>query len=134
MDILKFQYRVRPELPVMFTYGSNQWHTMAVVDSGSDITYLPHDIARMVLKMPLRAQPETIDAAGGKDFRGIPQRVTLAILDERGKEQFSFPRTKIYVADRHYTNDHTVLGTDSLFSRFDVTIRATRKEIELAPI
>jgi len=88
----------------------------------------------MVLKMPLRAQPETIDAAGGKDFRGIPQRVTLSVLDESGKEQFSFPRTKIYVADRHYTNDHTVLGTDSLFSRFDVTIRAMKKEIELAPI
>lgn len=87
----------------------------------------------MMLKMPLRSQPESIDAAGGKDFRGIPQKVTMSILDDKGKEQATFKAIKVYVADRHYDNDHTVLGMDSLFKNFDVKISASHKEIELIP-
>jgi hypothetical protein len=134
MKILKYKYKLRPEIPVMFRYRDSHWYTTAILDSGSDITYLPYDMARMMLKMPLRSQPETIDAAGGKDFRGIPQRVTLCVLNEEGKEVFSFPRTKVYVADRHYDNDHTVLGMESFFGRFDVTISAKRKELVLKQV
>jgi len=134
MEGLKYRYKLRPEIPVMFRYQNNSWYTTAILDSGSDITYLPFDSAKMILKMPLRSQPETIDAAGGKDFRGIPQKVTLGVLNEKGEEVFTFSGINVYVADRHYDNDHTVLGTESFFSKFDVMISAKRKELVLTPV
>jgi hypothetical protein len=126
---LVLNYRDRPEIMVLLRNGSREFLVPGYVDSGSDITYIPFQIAR-TLELKTRSHKEDINTGGGTKIEVEHGKLDLVICDENLEEKYVFKDTRVYIPTRA-RDDEMLLGRQGFFDRFKVTIDERRKEITL---
>jgi electron transfer flavoprotein alpha/beta subunit len=83
---LTLRYRERPEIVVILKKGDKELIVPGYVDSGSDITYVPFQIAR-TLGLKARGQNEEINTGGGHKVDVLHTSLDLIICDDNLEEK-----------------------------------------------
>jgi len=96
-----------------------------LVDSGSDYSVIPHDLARRIGVEYDESQPGEGEAAGGQSFRYWEATNQLAIQTEVGGLTFD----GAMVADE----GDFILGRHDFFRRYRVTFNERAQELEVEP-
>ena len=141
LDFVQFPYEkfegidgkmnYRPCLPITFSYKNNDIPIgSALVDTGSDFTILPLEIAH-VLKIELDDSQEIrIDCAGGGVFKAMPSLHRIEyLISATGYRSFSWSGT-VYFAEREPI---ILLGHHECLEKFDLTFQGPEKLLSLLP-
>lgn len=114
----------RPTIPVEISYKGRSLQFVAIVDSGSDMTYLPQWAAEA---LGIEPKGKTIDVqtVGGK-VKVIEDFVHVTIRHKITTERFIMP-VNIPLGKEH--SDEIILGRKGLFDRFDITFKENSKRI-----
>ena len=118
----------RPMLPVTFRANGESFKSYALVDSGSDYTILPIEIAG-VLKLKLSVDRQfRLQAAGGNIFRiyKSPQKVEQAI-EKKGFRPRKFS-SYIYFAE---SGSAILLGQKGFLDQLNVKLKGPEKVFEV---
>jgi len=122
----------RPCLPITFSNAGLKFQVgNALVDTGSDFTILPLEIAHF-LKIELDdSKVLIIDGAGGNTFKVMPSRnkVEYVIEAKKGYRSIKWQGT-IYFTE---TEPIILLGHYECLNRFDMTFCGPRKLLQIIP-
>lgn len=116
----------RPTVPIIFKNESKFIQTEAVIDSGSDFTILPIEIAG-ILDIKLDTHTKTIfHGAGGNPFPVYPSPVNIEhILRQSGFRPIKW-QTKVFFAE---SQPAILLGHKGFLEKFKVTLDGKKKEV-----
>lgn len=103
--------------------------TVALVDSGSTVTFVPPDL---VEELGVPAKPGPKAGGGGGDFRTWDAWVNIEVLHQK-KVIASFRRLRVSVPREEGRIPYIVLGRDSLFRAFWVQFQEDRARLILKP-
>ncbi len=122
----------RPKIPITISSGEKSLETLALVDSGSDISIIPRDMAEF-LSLDLSGKLGEVSDFHKRKVELVYSFVNVKI--EKGDTVFRMPQlpVRIPVKDEDQP-DGVILGRDSLFREFDITFRENSKRIELVKI
>ena len=126
---LVLKYKERPEILVTLRKGDAEVTLPGYVDSGSDITYVPFQIAR-TLGLRMRSQKEPLNTGGGHKMDVVKASLDLIVCDEDLRKAYVFKDTRVFVPTRA-RDDELLLGREGFFDKFKVTINEKAKEIIL---
>lgn len=117
----------RPTIPVEIGYKGISMKFVAIVDSGSDVSYLPQWVAD-ALGIKIKGKENIADTVNGK-INVIEDFVQITLRHKNNCERFTIP-VDIPV-DKDYT-DEIIIGRKGFFDRFDITFKENSKRIILA--
>jgi hypothetical protein len=101
--------------------------TIGLVDSGSNVTFVPLELAD-ILSLPIEREDSAVGAGG--TFNNTIRKVNIRLL--KGNTSFaSFPNFPVYVPMDQGRVPYVVLGRDSIFSKFDITFRENKQRFVL---
>lgn len=118
-----------PLLNIRLIGPSDTLKTIALVDSGATLTFIPPELAAAVGLEPEKRGEQAIGAGGAFANDLCPYRIQLLKKDQpiRDLEGVAFVPQE---ADRV---PYVVLGRDSIFRIYDITFRENRQMVLLKP-
>jgi len=112
-----------PKIPVEFSNAGKRFDTLAYLDTGSTISYLPKEIAEL-LGLELGKKVEKAEGIGGdEDFRA--SSVTLVIRQGHENSIINLP---VFVFENP-ARRLVILGRLPLFQMFDICFNASENRI-----
>lgn len=115
------------KIPVTIIGKDGALEMMAVLDTGSTVSYLPLEIAEALGFEKSKAKTQATDGIGGKEKIGefeitlkIARKNQSKVLSNMPIYVFMDPKTKYFI-----------LGLEPFFSSFDITFRLGESKIEL---
>jgi predicted aspartyl protease len=118
-----------PLLHVRLIGNQGSLRTIALIDSGATVTFIPPELAEAI---DLRPQQKGVPAIGaGGEFLNDICTFRLEIL--KGKEVVHRISGEAHVPQDAERIPYVVLGRDYLFQDFDVTFREKRELVVLKP-
>lgn len=121
----------RPCLPVIFSYEGKELSIgHALVDTGSDITILPIEMAH-VLKVELDdTESVAIDCAGGAVFHALPSRRPIGYtIAKKGFRSLHWEGTAYFAQEEPVV----LLGRHQCLEKFDLNFQGPEKVLGLLP-
>src|SRR3989344_4872588 len=104
-----------PSIPILLE-GKEKFETIALLDSGADISAMPLDIAEL-LDLNLNGEKTPAFGIGGK-VESVETRINIKI--EKGHEHYSFQiPIKVILGDYDFP---VLLGRAGFFNKFVITI------------
>ena len=124
-DLVQDEFDSLPRIPLTLRYNNQQLDVLGLVDSGSTVSVLPHDIG-LQLGARWDDQKANLRLAGnlGK-APAMPLSITATIGDF-APVQFVFAWVKV-------ANAPLILGQTNFFMEFDVHFYRSRLEFEIEP-
>jgi hypothetical protein len=121
----------RPYLPITFSYGAKKFPVgRALVDTGSDITILPLEIAHYLEIELDDSEKLTIDCAGGGVFVAMPsQKKVTYTIEAKGFRSISWEGI-IYFAENEPV---VLLGHQQCLDKFDLLFEGPEKKLSITP-
>lgn len=116
----------RPTIPIEMNYKGVSMKFVAIVDSGSDVSYIPQWAAES-LGIVIKGKESNVTTVNGK-MKVIEDFVKITIRHEKDIESFTIP-VDIPVEKEH--TDEIILGRKGLFDRFDITFKENSRRIIL---
>lgn len=118
----------RPMIPVTFKANNEEFKSYSLIDSGSDYTILPIEVAGK-FKLDLSAQPRyDILGAGGNVFQIYKSPVELEhVIEKRGFRSIKWKST-VYFAESGST---FLLGQNGFLNKFKIVLNGQNKEVEI---
>ena len=117
----------RPTIPVEIGYKGQIMNFVAIVDSGSDVSFLTQWVAD-ALGIEIKGKPSEVGTING-NVNVIEELVNVSIRHKNESEHFILP-VDIPVDKIH--SDEIILGRKGFFDRFDITFKENSKRIILA--
>ncbi|MCK4327391.1 MAG: hypothetical protein KAW41_02840 [Candidatus Diapherotrites archaeon] len=116
-----------PSIPISLI-GKEQFDTVALLDSGADISAIPRDVAE-IIGLDLRAKRSPAFGIGGK-VDAVDTR--MKILVEKGHEKYrlSVP-VKVIMGDYDFP---ILLGRLGFFDKFVITFDQSQQKVSLKKI
>ena len=114
----------RPLVPINFNGKKEKIDIFGLLDSGSDITIIPIDLAEIL----------EIEFIGDNEISGITntklkaKQGTILVTFGKGHEQFSFKIHVFVPLDKNFNK--IVIGRDGFFDQFKITFNQINKRIE----
>jgi hypothetical protein len=128
MEKIKDGFVYRPKIPVTISYSGNRIETYGFIDSGSDITILPKEIAK-VLGIELTGRQAEIGGIGGGLLKVVIEFVNLDV----GGTFLS--QIKVHIPTEESKDvDQLILGHEPLFQDFNINFEYNAKRIVLNKI
>lgn len=121
----------RPCLPITFSYrGKSISIGSALVDTGSDFTILPLEIAH-VLEIELDdSQTIRVDCAGGGVFTAMPSQNKIGyLISVKGYRPIAWTGTVFFAENEPII----LLGHHECLEKFDLTFQGPEKSLGLLP-
>jgi len=116
-----------PMVHIRLSISSESLTTIGLVDSGSNVTFVPLELAD-ILSLPIEREDSAVGAGG--TFNNTIRKVNIRLL--KGNTSFaSFPNFPVYVPMDQGRVPYVVLGRDSIFSKFDITFRENKQRFVL---
>lgn len=126
--MLNGEYIFKPSIPIVFRLGNLFFTLNGLIDSGSDVTILPMEIARFFHFDPLKMQKSYLEAADGEKFIVYRSPVRLEqILSTKGLIDISW-KSPVYFSESQST---ALLGQKGFFEHVDVNLSWRKREIEV---
>lgn len=118
----------RPMIPITFIADSEIFNTYALIDSGSDYTILPIEIAAR-FNFNLANQPQHLmQAAGGQTFTMYKSPLKVEhLIRKNGFRDFKW-QAYVYFAESSQT---TLLGFKSFLENFEIKLDGKNKEVKI---
>ncbi len=116
-----------PSIPILLK-GKESFETIALLDSGADISAMPKAIAE-ILGLDLKAKRSSAYGIGGK-VESIETKVNITI--EKGHERYNF-RIPIKIILGRY-DFPIILGREGFFDKFVISFNQTEEKISLKRI
>lgn len=118
----------RPMIPVIFQANKKTFHSYALVDSGSDYTILPLDVAK-TFDFYLHDQPQYyIEAAGGSSMKVYRSPIQLThVIKKDGFREIKWS-SHVYFGLGAAT---TLIGQKGFLDQFEFRLNGPKKEIEI---
>lgn len=113
-----------PSIPLTFI-GKESFDTVALLDSGADISAMPKDIAE-ILGLNLRGKVSFAYGIGGK-ARCVETKVTILIA--KGHESYRFTIPMKVILDKY--DFPILLGRAGFFDKFVITFDQQEKKVLL---
>ena len=123
MEKVRDGFVLRPKIPVAVSYGGNRLEAYGVIDSGSDVTILPSDIAKS-LGIALTGKQSDVEGVGGS-LKVIVDFVNLSV----GGNLLAHATICIPAEDSGLK--HFILGHNPLFKEFNITFEYNAKRMVL---
>lgn len=121
----------RPRLPITFTYKNNKLKIgRALVDTGSDFTILPLDVAHDLEIELDDSKILSMDAAGGGVFEALPSQKPVGYTIETDKFRPIRWEGIIYFAENEPV---TLLGHYQCLEKFDLTFYGPERKLSILP-
>lgn len=128
MEKIKDGFVYRPKIPVTISYKGNRIETYGIIDSGSDITILPREIAK-VLGIELTGKQTEIGGLGGGSLKVVINFVNLNIGGNH------LIQVKVHIPTEESKDaEQFILGQEPLFQEFNITFEYNAKRIALNKI
>jgi hypothetical protein len=125
---IKDGFVLRPKIPVSISYKGNRIDTYGFIESGSDITILPREIAK-ALDIELTGKETEIRGIGGGLLKVVIDFVNLNIGG------ILLPQTRVHVPIEESKDvDQLILGHEPLFQEFNISFEYNAKRIVLNKI
>jgi len=133
---LSFSYRkeisdnkiiYRPKIPIILRKYRKQVTLPATIDSGSDVTVIPREVAEF-LELDISDKKRQVDGIGGA-VQTIETTVNLEISKGRTKEYIPHMPVKVLLT-KSPIND-ILLGRVPFFSKFDITFKENARRVIL---
>jgi hypothetical protein len=124
-------FSYRPYLPVTFSYGDHRFPVgRALVDTGSDLTILPLDIAHILDVELDDAKKIILDCAGGGRFTALPSQKEIRYAIECAGY-----RPITWNGIIHFAEDEPVvlLGHHECLEKFDLTFQGPERKLGITP-
>lgn len=115
-----------PSIPITLKYENNSLDTIALVDSGADLSLIPMAIAKH-LGIRLEGEPSETKGIGGS-VRAYESKVTVIVGRGRETHRITIP---IKILDREDDDIPVLLGREGFFTHFVVTLDQGEKRITL---
>lgn len=118
----------RPIIPVTFKANKQTFESYALVDSGSDYTILPIEIAGK-LKLKLSDQLQySVQGAGGSNFTIYRSPIEIEqVIQNKGFRDIKWS-SYVYFAESGST---LLLGQKGFLDKFEVKLNGPKKEISI---
>lgn len=116
----------RPTIPIEMGYKGNSLKFVAIIDSGSDVSYIPQWVAN-ALGIQIKGKTDIVDTVNGK-IRVVEDFVNITIRHGKETERFLIPAD--IPMDQEQT-DEIILGRRGFFDRFDITFKENSRRIIL---
>ena len=124
---------LRPKIFVELKGTNNSIQTIALIDSGSDVTVIPEIIARDIglnfsgQKTKIYAYRESNDV--------IKSKTDISFLGRANRESVKLSNVPIFISlEKDGTEeDDIILGIDGVFDAFDITFKKTQNRIFFKP-
>jgi hypothetical protein len=135
---MRFKYKVvnapnnathlRPVIPVQFIGSKDVWDTMALLDSGADVSVISKDQAEAI-GVPMNGERTIANGVTGPgEF--ISSHVGIHI--EKGHEDYRF-NIPVSIILKPYELP-PLLGRSEIFDRFEITFKQHEKRIEMTSV
>ena len=121
----------RPCVPVTFHHGEKKFSVgHALVDTGSDITIVPLEIAH-VLELELDdSKAIVLGSAGGGRFKALPSRSPfIHAIERKGYRTISWKGIAYFAVEQPLI----LLGHQHCLEKFDLTFRGPEKTLSVLP-
>lgn len=124
-------YSYRPYLPVTFSYGERKFPVgRALVDTGSDLTIFPIDIAHYLHIELDDSEKVIIDCAGGGRFTALPSQQTVHYsIEKKGFHPIKW-KGIVYFAEQEPV---VLLGHHECLEKFDLTFHGPERKLSILP-
>lgn len=119
----------RPTISIVFKNRSKFIQTEAIVDSGSDFTIIPIEIAGILdIKLDVHKKT-TFHGAGGNPFTVYPSPEAIEHIIRQGGFRPIKWKAKIYFAE---SQPSILLGHKGFLEKFKTTLDGRNKELEIS--
>jgi hypothetical protein len=113
-----------PSMPILLT-GKENFETIALVDSGADISAIPKDLAE-ILGLDLTKEKSSAYGIGGK-VNSIETAINISV--EKGHERYSFRiPVKVILDDFDFP---MLLGREGFFDKFIISFDQAHEKFSL---
>lgn len=122
----------RPYLPIIFSYaGKNTPLTGALVDTGSDFTILPLEIAHYLEIELDDSKTIKLDSAGGGIFTALPSQkeVLYTIPAKKGYRPITWSGVIYFTEEEKIV----LLGHRQCLEKFDLTFYGPERKLAIVP-
>lgn len=116
----------RPTIPIEIGYNGASMKFVAIVDSGSDESYIPKSIAE-ILGIETKGRQTTVSTINGT-VKVITTLIKITIRHKSETERFTVP---VDVPVEEDGTNEIILGRRGFFDRFDITFKENSKRIIL---
>jgi len=128
MEKIKDGFIYRPKIPMTISYKESRIETYGIIDSGSDITILPREIAK-ILGIELTGKQTEIGGIGGGLLKVVIDFVNLNVGGN------PIIHAKVHIPTEGSNDaDQIILGHEPLFQEFNITFEFNSKRIVLNKI
>lgn len=116
-----------PSIPILFN-GKEKFETIALLDSGADISAIPSAIAE-ILGIELKGEKTPAYGLGGK-VDSIETRISIAV--EKGHEHYTFQiPVKVILGDYDFP---VLLGRAGFFDKFIISFDQSQEKVSLKKV
>ena len=116
-----------PSIPIILTGPCGSFETMGLIDSGADVSAIPHEIAE-ALGLDLSGPSSTAEGIGGK-AETKDSYMTIEIKTDHERHNFQIS-VKVIMGQ---SNIGVLLGRDIFFDKFRILFDQPIKRIGLTP-
>jgi len=109
----------RPMINVTFSNGSEVFKTMALLDSGADMSAISSDIAE-IIGIDTDGERTTIHGVAGK-VESIQKKVNVSFGNEHERYSFNIPVKVVFTDESDSASFIPLLGRDGFFNQFKIT-------------
>jgi len=138
--VLSFKYRkekykddwsYQPKIPITLECKGKQIQVVGMLDSGSDITIIPKEVAETLGIVEKTEQTEDIGSFGG-DFKAF--KVKLNIIISKGHETYTIRNITACALAKEIPDATVVIGRVPFFQYFLITFDEKNKRVSLKRI
>ena len=119
----------RPMISVSFSNGSNVFKTMALLDSGADVSAISSDIAELIGLDTVG--PKSVSHGVAGKVESIEKRVNISFGKDHETYKFTIPVKILFVDESDSPSFVPLLGRDGFFSEFKISFDEANSKFSL---
>ena len=128
LEKIKDGFAYRPKIPATISYKGNKIETWGIIDSGSDVSILPREIAKAI-GIELTGKQTEIAGIGGGLLKVVIDFINLSVAG------FILSQVKVHIPNEESKDiGQFILGHEPLFQEFNITFEYNAKRIALNKI
>ena len=125
---VKGGYVLRPKIPITISHKGNRIETLGAIDSGSDITIVPRELAK-TLGIEIKGREKEISGIGGGVLKVVSEYVNIKVAE------YLIPQARIHIPiEKSQDVDVVILGREPLFQEFNITFEENKKRVTLTKV